>query len=448
MAQLVPLPLTVSCSSKIQIGFIFLVPAHLSSPGQRAVKRMCVCVSVVFFLHNINVCSFVKKNTVGRRRRNSFFVSGVSQAKMITLQIHGLSDEVSTHTQLFNGHRSGTTRVGRYQKKHSPTHTHPHHRTSFISFLHLLRSIASSVFSLHAWQFSLTTSFQVFFGLSLGLEPSTSYSMHFFTQSSSFLCSACPYQCSLFCCNTNAMSSIPSLSLSSLLGNLSFSLTPQIYLTILISARWSATTFSFFTGQVSLPCNMLLRTQLLYNLPLIINDTSLLGEVVLPATWTYSNQYKFWPPQLHQHLLPHSACYLGYKALPYCHNHQTPSFTYYHFYQIICTSFKKEQPATFLTRNLSKNYLIELSELTGHSKNIFNVVSYKNMHGIICLYVNRSTELFQMKLNYMKSDKIGKNHHTEHMSKIHFIVCATVLLHQHSVVWIGVSAWICIARNR
>jgi len=28
--------------------------------------------------------------------------------------------------------------------------------------------------------------------------------------------------------------------------------------------------------QVSLPCNMLLRTQLLYNLPLIINDTSLL----------------------------------------------------------------------------------------------------------------------------------------------------------------------------
>jgi len=27
MAQLMPLPLTVSCSSKIQIGFTFLVPA-------------------------------------------------------------------------------------------------------------------------------------------------------------------------------------------------------------------------------------------------------------------------------------------------------------------------------------------------------------------------------------------------------------------------------------
>ena len=40
MAQLMPLPLTVSCSNKIQIGFTFLVPAHLGSPGQRAVKRV------------------------------------------------------------------------------------------------------------------------------------------------------------------------------------------------------------------------------------------------------------------------------------------------------------------------------------------------------------------------------------------------------------------------
>jgi len=32
-AQLMPLPLTVSCFSKIQIGFTFLVPAHLGSPG-------------------------------------------------------------------------------------------------------------------------------------------------------------------------------------------------------------------------------------------------------------------------------------------------------------------------------------------------------------------------------------------------------------------------------
>ena len=46
MAQLMPLPLIVSCFSKIQIGFTFLVSAHLGSPGQRAVKRLCVCVCV------------------------------------------------------------------------------------------------------------------------------------------------------------------------------------------------------------------------------------------------------------------------------------------------------------------------------------------------------------------------------------------------------------------
>ena len=44
MAQLMPLLLTVSFFSKIQIGFTFLVPAHLGSPGKRAAKRVCVCV--------------------------------------------------------------------------------------------------------------------------------------------------------------------------------------------------------------------------------------------------------------------------------------------------------------------------------------------------------------------------------------------------------------------
>jgi len=43
MAQLMPLPLTVSCFSKIQIGFTFLVPAHLGSPGKGPLN---VCVSI------------------------------------------------------------------------------------------------------------------------------------------------------------------------------------------------------------------------------------------------------------------------------------------------------------------------------------------------------------------------------------------------------------------
>ena len=48
MAQLMPLPLTVSCFTKTQIGFTFLVPAHLGSPGKRAVKWVCVCVCVCY----------------------------------------------------------------------------------------------------------------------------------------------------------------------------------------------------------------------------------------------------------------------------------------------------------------------------------------------------------------------------------------------------------------
>jgi len=73
-AQLMPLPLTVSCFSKIQIGFTFLVLAHPGSPRQRAVKTgECVCYvcnmlayicaftahAVVLFLGSLTVCAFV-----------------------------------------------------------------------------------------------------------------------------------------------------------------------------------------------------------------------------------------------------------------------------------------------------------------------------------------------------------------------------------------------------
>ena len=135
--------------------------------------------------------------------------------------------QTHTHnTQPFNSLWSGRTRVGRYQKKHSPTHTHPDHRTSFIIFLHLQRSMASSLFILRAWQSSCTTYLQVLFGLPLGLGHSTSYSIHFFTQSSSSFRSICPYQCSLSAA-IPMLSSIPSLSLNSLLGSLCFSLSPK-----------------------------------------------------------------------------------------------------------------------------------------------------------------------------------------------------------------------------
>ena len=138
--------------------------------------------------------------------------------------------------QSFYGPFSGTTRVSRYQKKHSPTH-HTDRHPIFISFFHLLRPIASSLFKLLAWQCFCTTSFHVLFGLPLGLEPSTSYSIHFFTQSVSSFRNTCPYHRNLFCCSIKIISSIPSLCLNSLLGTLSFTLTLHIHLTIFISAR-------------------------------------------------------------------------------------------------------------------------------------------------------------------------------------------------------------------
>jgi len=57
-----------------------------------------------------------------------------------------------------------------------------------------------------------TISLQVFFGLPLGLAPSTSYSIHFFIQSLSSFRSICPYHRNLFCSSTKIMSSNPSLS--------------------------------------------------------------------------------------------------------------------------------------------------------------------------------------------------------------------------------------------
>ena len=50
IAQLMPLPLTVSCSSKIQIGFTFLVPAYPGCPGKEAVKWL------LLLLYYFNVC--------------------------------------------------------------------------------------------------------------------------------------------------------------------------------------------------------------------------------------------------------------------------------------------------------------------------------------------------------------------------------------------------------
>ena len=124
-----------------------------------------------------------------------------------------------THNNRFTALCPGLPRwAGTRRNIHPSTILNPDHHPIFISFLRLPRSIASSLFKLRSWQCFCTTSFHVLFGLPLGLEPYTSYSTHFFTQSVSSLRSTCPYHRNLFCCSINIISSIPSLSLNSLLG--------------------------------------------------------------------------------------------------------------------------------------------------------------------------------------------------------------------------------------
>ena len=114
----------------------------------------------------------------------------------------------TTHNNMFYGPLSGTTRVSRYQKKHSPTH-HPDQSSS-----NLYQLLPSTM--IHSILLVQITCLAIFLH---NLFPcplwSTSYSIHFFTQSVYTFCSTCPYHCNLFCCSTNIISSIPSLSLNS-----------------------------------------------------------------------------------------------------------------------------------------------------------------------------------------------------------------------------------------
>jgi len=70
MAQLMPLPVTVSRFSKIQIGFTLLVPAHPGRPGQRAVKQVCVCTSGDSDV--ISMPAGFRRHLVGETLRNVF----------------------------------------------------------------------------------------------------------------------------------------------------------------------------------------------------------------------------------------------------------------------------------------------------------------------------------------------------------------------------------------
>jgi len=141
-----------------------------------------------------------------------------------------------THTQPFYGSLD-FVRDNPGEPVPEETFTHSHSSWSSIisiCFLHLLRSMTSSLFNPRALQFFSTISLQ-FFGLPLGLSPSTSYSIHFFTQSLSSFCNTCPHIATCFAVVTRLCHLIL-VSLSTLLGTLSCNFTPHIHLTILVSA--------------------------------------------------------------------------------------------------------------------------------------------------------------------------------------------------------------------
>jgi len=78
MAQLMPLPLTVSCFSKIRIGFTFLVPAHPGSPGKRAVNLVCVCYFKIWRWYGYGINNTVTENTNGSMAVCMFYVGIIS----------------------------------------------------------------------------------------------------------------------------------------------------------------------------------------------------------------------------------------------------------------------------------------------------------------------------------------------------------------------------------
>ena len=169
---------------------------------------------------------------------------------------------------------SGTTRVSRNQKKHSPTYTYRGNQLSLICFISLLRSMTSSLFSPHAWQsFSTISKFSLVYLLTWHPPLHTPYI-------------SSPGHCLLFTTHAHTiatcfavvprLSSNPSLSLYPLLGILSCSFVPYIRLTIIISARWSATSFSFLMGQVSFHATYYFAHNRCTNLPLTFSEISLL----------------------------------------------------------------------------------------------------------------------------------------------------------------------------
>ena len=102
MAQLMPVLLTVSCFSKIQIGFTFLVLANPGSPGKRAVKRVCVCVCVPQVTYSVDSILLAQLAVASFLQCSIFSVSLLVDEFVLYLSLNPKNPEVSKFSlQLF-----------------------------------------------------------------------------------------------------------------------------------------------------------------------------------------------------------------------------------------------------------------------------------------------------------------------------------------------------------
>ena len=127
-----PLPLTVSCFSKIQIGITFLVPAHPGSPGQRAAKRVCVTVTIL--LHK-NVTLFpISEFTVSTFEYVSLRPQVPGQTAVKRMCVNGVcslgpkSPHCKRHldrlSRFCTAHSSMCQHTHTHARTHARTHTH------------------------------------------------------------------------------------------------------------------------------------------------------------------------------------------------------------------------------------------------------------------------------------------------------------------------------------
>jgi len=112
-----PLSLTVSCFSKIQIGFTFLVPAHPGGPGKRAVKWVCVCVLCYFLTLGISNSLWPKSKEIKAADHRTLPAENALKTNYVhaRARTHART-HTHTHTHTCNGPLSRTARVSWYQK--------------------------------------------------------------------------------------------------------------------------------------------------------------------------------------------------------------------------------------------------------------------------------------------------------------------------------------------